>query len=221
MHTTAIRSDLTDPTTARRAASIGLGGTLVTVAGGVFAQIMTGSSAVSPDRWSYPFSARAHVLLSGVWVLSHVLVLVGLRGLRRSGIATTRRPGLVGIDLAIAGTALLALGEIASMWIAGADEDAASAIAVGSLFGLGTLLTAIGMVIYGVVVLRDRRWAVPGRWAALAFGLVNVVQLGLAPTDLFFVGIIAYGVTGSLFMLAFRREVAGPSHPAASRVSGT
>ncbi|CAN5588231.1 hypothetical protein BH10ACT3_BH10ACT3_09800 [soil metagenome] len=208
MRTDTIPSTQIDPTTLRTAATIGLGGALITLVGGTFAQIVTGSTSVSPDNWSYPFSARAHVLLSVLWALSHVLVFVGLNGLRRSGLAAERRAGVVGVNLALAGTAILALGEIASMWLANSTEDAGAAIAISSLFGVGTLLTAVGMVMFGIVVIRDRRWSGAGRWAPLAFGLVNVVQLVLGPTDLFFYGIIAYGIAASLLMVAFRGEAA-------------
>lgn len=214
MRTDMIQPTGTDPTTLRRAATLGLGGALITLLGGTFAQIVTASTSVSPDNWSYPFSARAHVLLSVLWALSHVLVFVGLNGIRRSGLASARRAGVAGVNLALAGTAVLALGEIASMWLANSKEDAGAAIAISSLFGIGTLLTAIGMVMFGIVVIRGQRWAGPGRWTPLAFGLVNVVQLVLGPTDLFFYGMVAYGIAASLLMVAFRGEAAPSARPA-------
>ena len=207
MLTHTIRPTGTETATLRRAAGIGLAGAFVTVAGGIFAQAVRGSSSVSTDQWSFPFGARSHVLLAVLWACSHALLFVGLRGIRRSGVVGDQRTCDVGIKLALTGTALLGVGEIASMWLANAKADAGGAVAVGSVFGLGTLSTAIGMVMLGFLVIRDRRWSGAGNAAPLVFGLVNVVQLALAPTDLFHVGIIAYGAAAAWLMVAFSREI--------------
>lgn len=207
MHTDTIRPADADPNGLRRAATIGLGGALVTVVGGAFSQLMRGSSSVSTEQWSFPFTARAHVLLTVVWALTHALLFVGFNGLRRSGFAGDRRIGGVGLKLALAGTALLGAGEVASMWLANATEDSGGAVAVGSVFGVGTLLTAVGMVMFGVAVVRERRGSGSVGAAALGFGVVNLVQMALAPTDLFHVGIIAYGAGALWLMVADLRQV--------------
>lgn len=192
-----------------RAAKFGICGALITVVGASASLIVTGSTSVSSDDWSYPFSPRVHVLLSVVWAASHLLLLVGLEGLRRSGLVGERRSATIGIRLAVAGTAVLVVGEIASMWLAHSAEDAGPAIAVGSLFGIGTLLTAVGMLMVGVAVVRDHVWSGAGRAAPLVFGLVNLVQIGLGPTDMFFYGIVAYGIAALWLMVDFGRRVAG------------
>lgn len=211
MQTLPIGPTETETATLRRAALIGLGGACITLAGGTLAQVMRGSSSVFTDQWSFPFGPGAHILLSVLWMASHLMLFVGLAGIRRSTLVGERRTGVVGIDLALAGTALLAVGEVASMCLANATEDSGGAIAVGSVFGIGTLLTAVGMVMVGVVVLRGRRWTGPSAAAPLVFGLVNVGQLVLGPTDLFHVGIIAYGLAAAWLMGAFVREIATSS----------
>jgi len=213
MQTETIRPTGSETAPIRRAAAIGLGGAFITVAGATFSQILRGSSSVSTDRWSFPFGARAHVLLAVLWACSHALLFVGLNGIRRSGLVGERRAGVAAINLSLAGTTLLGVGEIASMWLANAKADAGGAVAVGSVFGLGTLLTAIGMVIVGIIVVRDGRWTGPGKAAPLVFGLVNAVQMALGPTDLFHIGIIAYGSAAAWLMIAFGREAGDAGVP--------
>lgn len=207
MQTETTRPTAPETAMLRRAAVIGLGGAFITIVGGTFSQVLRGSSSVPTDRWSFPFGERAHVMLAVLWAFSHALIFVGLDGVRRSGFGGERRPAVVGIKLALFGTALLGVGEIGSMWLANAKEDAGGAVAVGAVFGLGTLLTAIGMVMFGTAVVREHRWAGRGNTAPLIFGLANVAQMALGPTDLFHIGIIAYGVAAAWLMSAFGREL--------------
>lgn len=167
----------------------------VTLVGAVATQVATGDPAVAKDLWSYPWSERTHVLLSVAWAATHILVFLGLAALCRSELTGPGRMGAVGYRLARAGTAVLAVAEIASLWAADATDDSGRALATGAVFGIGTLLIAAGFLAVGVATRRAGSWPGAGGWTPLVVGLGSVVLVALAPTDAGFVAIALHGVT--------------------------
>lgn len=102
----------------------------------------------------------AFAVWEGAWILVQSLLLVGVVGLALSGAA----PGLFGgIALAIA-----LLGRIDFV---AADFHSLISGTESFLLPLGAVITAVGMTLVGVAVLRARRWEGWRRFTPLVVGL--------------------------------------------------
>ena len=179
----------------RRAALALVSGAAATIVSGVVVQaVVMPTSDVADDRWSYPWSGMALVPVSVLYVAFHVLVIVGLLGVRRREPTGPSRWGRLGTDGAIIGTALLAVGELASILVRHAATDDASAMTVGAVFGLGTVVSAIGFLLAGVATARAGRWQDWRRWPLLGTGAWLLVLTGLAATKALPTGVALYGV---------------------------
>lgn len=179
-----------------------LGGGL-TAASGLFVQaVVAPASTVSSEMWSYPWSASAVVPVSLVYAVLHLLVIYGLWGFRDSGLAGRGRAARVGGALAVAGTALLTLGELGTVPIADARMDDPSAGMVGALFGLGTLVSAVGFLVLGSATLRAGAWDGWRRLVPIALGLWTTALVGLAFTPALPFGVAVYGALLALLGVA-------------------
>lgn len=184
----------------RRAAILGIVGATATAISGVVVQgAVQPETSVSDDRWSYPFSSAALVPMSIFGALLHVLVFVAVLGFMRSGLAGGSRTARVGLFLALAGTALLFVGELASIPVRHQGVDDTGAWTAGVIFGIGGLLSAIGFIVAGVTTARAGLWQSWRRYTPLATGISLCVVLGLQPIDALDAGIALYG----LCLLAF------------------
>ncbi len=185
------------PTTepVRRAAIALIAGALITAIGGAAAQIVQASSSVSQDLWRYPWSSDAFVPISLLWAIAHALVIAGLLGLRRSALAGPGKDATVGLSLAVAGTALLLAAEFASLPFANQPVDNTGPAIVGALFGLGSVLSGIGLLITGRAALRAGRWEDWRRFTPLIAGAWTIVPLtAIAMTNALPTGIAIYGI---------------------------
>ena len=130
-------------------------GAAATTLGGIVVQgIVQPATNVSDRRWSYPWSSGALVPVSILWASLHVLVFAGVLGFARSGLAGHGRSARLGTTLALVGTALLFVGEIASIPIRDQRTDDTGAVIVGGIFALAILLTAVGFLAAGVATVR-------------------------------------------------------------------
>lgn len=178
----------------RKAAVALIIGALITALGGFASQIVQASTNVSDDLWRYPWTSDAFVAVSLLWAVAHGLVIVGLLGLRRSGVAGPARSAAAGFGLAVAGTALLFVAEFASLPFASQQVDDTGPSLVGAAFGLGTLLSAIGLLVAGRAALQSRRWDDWRRFTPLVAGAWTVVLVGLAATKALPTGVAIYGL---------------------------
>jgi hypothetical protein len=142
----------------RRAAIAGSVGATATAIGGLVVQaIIQPSTTVSDERWSYPWSSSSLIPISILWASLHVLVFVGVLGFARSGLAGKSRSARVGLTLALAGTALLFVGELASIVVRDQQVDDTGAEIVGAIFAIAILLSAVGFLsavaVYGLCLL--------------------------------------------------------------------
>jgi len=99
------------------------------------------------------------------------------------------------VALAVAGTALLVVGELASIPIRDAKVDDTSAAIVGTVFGLASIALMVGFLVAGWATLRAGRWHGWRRFTPLATGLWLVVLqpvVLVAPT-LLHAGVGVYG----------------------------
>jgi hypothetical protein len=114
-------------------------------------------------------------LAEAIWLPTQLLLLVGIVGLARQRPHGTRRLGRAGFGIAAAGRVVFIAAEAASI---------ATGQTADTLLPIAALLTAIGMIMAGAAIVRERRWPGWRRFAPLAMGLYPVAfMFPLAATD--------------------------------------
>ena len=133
-------------------------GAATAVGGAVLAFGIQPNTDISVDMWRYPWSSSgAFVAFSVFSAALHSLVIAGLVAFGRSGAAGRSRAATRGVALAVAGTALLVVGELASIPIRDAKVDDTSAAIVGAVFGLASIASIVGFLVAGWATLRAGR----------------------------------------------------------------
>jgi hypothetical protein len=182
----------------RRAARGFIGAAAVTAVAGLVLQFgLQPATDLSDDMWRYPWSSSgAFVAFSLFSALLHGLVIVGLVAFGRSGAAGRSRAASTGVALAVAGTALLLVGELASIPIRNAEVDDTGAGIVGAVFGLASILSTVGFLVTGRATLRAGLWRDWRRFTPLAVGiwLTALTPLSLAAPKVLHGGVGLYGV---------------------------
>jgi hypothetical protein len=130
------------------------------VAGGV---LWVAAAAIGGDDGTGRFYA-----VEAVWLLAQLALLGGTWLLWRQDPHGGRRWGAVGFALAIAGRATFAAAEAVAI-VDGKTQD--------GLLPVAATLTAVGMVVAGVVVVRAHVWTGWPRVAPLAVGSVPFVVM--------------------------------------------
>ena len=179
----------------RRAAIAGCVGATATAIGGLVVQAaIQPSTTVSDERWSYPWSSGSLVPVSILWASLHVLVFIGILGFARSGLAGESRGARFGVSLALAGTALLFVGELASIAVRDQQVDETGAEIVGAIFAVAIVLSAVGFLASGFATVRARLWRGWRRWAPLGVGVWTTALLGLNVTKGLPTAVAIYGI---------------------------
>jgi hypothetical protein len=131
--------------------------------------------AVAESQWSYPFSTTVQLWVGLALAVTHALTLAGFVGVLRADPYRGSRLAAGGLWVSVVGFGILSIAEIWSGLIG--DELVESSVGdqVGSLFGVGSLATAIGSIVAGVVIVRSDVWDGLGRWALLASGTVMLL----------------------------------------------
>lgn len=180
------------------------------IAGAVLMLGLQPMTDLSDDMWRYPWSSSgAFVAFSIFSALLHGLVIAGLVAFRHSGAAGRSRAAMIGVALAIAGTALLLVGELASIPIRDAEVDDTSAMIVGgAIFGVGGNASTIGFLLAGWATLRAGVWHGWHRYTPLATGvwLVVLTPVSLAAPDLLHGGVGVYGLCLLAMAIALRTD---------------
>jgi hypothetical protein len=114
---------------------------------------------------SRPNSA-AFVITEVLWTIIQVLLLIGVIGLALSGVVSGWSGGIA-LGLALLGRVDFVLAEIHSL-VLGEDSF---------LLPLGALITAVGMTLVGIAVLRGRRWGGWQRFTPLIVGVYPFVVM--------------------------------------------
>lgn len=97
-----------------------------------------------------------------LWIPADLLLLVGLVTIARLGAHGHTTTGRAGLVVAGVGRVIFLIAEALSM-IQGKDQN--------TLLPVAAMLSAVGMTLYGIGVLRARHWGGPWRLAPLACGL--------------------------------------------------
>jgi len=179
---------------ARLAGGACIVGASVIVAGAIMTQVVQASTDVSDELWRYPWSTGRAVVFSLVSGLAQVLLVVGVLGLARSGAAGRSRGAQVGVAAAVAGTALIAVGEFASIPIRNETIHDGWPQLVGGVFAAGTVLSAIGFLLVGRATLATGAWHGWRRFTPLATGVWAVALLGLQFTHALPTAVGVYGL---------------------------
>ncbi len=167
------------------------------IAGAVLMFGLQPTTDLSDEMWRYPWSSSgAFVAFSILSALIHGFVIVGLLAFGRSGAAGRSRTATSGITLAVTGTALLLVGELASIPIRDAAVDDTAALVVGAIFGVASVASTVGFLLTGWATLRAGVWHGWHRYTPLATGLWLVVltPLGIAAPTLMHGGVGIYGL---------------------------
>ncbi len=205
----------------RKAGIACIAGALITAIGATASQIAQASTAVSDELWSYPWSSGTFVAVSLLWGIAHVLIFIGLLGLRRSGLAGPTRAAAVGLALALTGTALLLVGELTSLPFRDQNVDDTGPGVVGAVFGLGTILSAIGLILAGKATLQAGLWQDWRRFTPLVTGIWTLVLVGLVFTKVMAVGIAIYGLCLlALGVALYTRPSPATTPPASAQAQG-
>jgi hypothetical protein len=172
-------AQLTDRRSIRQPAALFMvAGAATAIAGAVLAFGLQPSTDISDDMWRYPWeSSGAFVAFSLFSASLHALVALGILAFGRSGAAGRSRSATTGITLAVAGTAMLIVGELASIPIRNAEtSDTSAGIVGGAVFGTAGILSTIGFLFLGWATLRADVWHDWRRFTPLVTGISLVAM---------------------------------------------
>jgi hypothetical protein len=206
----------------QKAAVALIAGAIIHAAGGIVGQVVQASTAVSDDMFSYPWTSAELVAVSLVEALAFGLGLVGLAALRASGVAGPTRAARIGLGVALAGSALFVVAQLASIAVRDQYLDDGAAGAVGGVFGLATLLLGAGLAAAGVAAHRARLWESWRPTALLACGLWTLAMLAIVLTPLMPLGVTVIGLLQAAIgagLLTRPTPVAARAQPAAATPS--
>jgi len=178
----------------QKAAIALMAGAMIHAAAGIVGQVVQASTLVSDDRFSYPWTSAELVAVSLVEAFAFALGLIGLAALRASGVVGPTRAARTGLAVAIAGSVLFVVAELASIVLRDQPLDKGAAGAVGGVFGLATLLLGAGLTAAGVAARRARLWEGWRPTALLVGGLWTLALLGIVITPLMPLGIAVMGL---------------------------
>jgi hypothetical protein len=171
-----------------------IAGAIIHAIGGIVGQVVQASTQVSDDMFSSPWTSAELVAVSLAEALAFGLGLVGLAALRASGVAGPTRTARIGLGVALAGSALFVVAELASIAVRHQYSDDGAAGALGGVFGLATLLLGAGLAAAGVAARRARLWESWRPTALLACGLWTLAMLGIVLTPLMPLGVTVMGL---------------------------
>ncbi len=144
---------------------------------GVLAGVLTllYDPAVPSDQWSYPFSTSVQWMVSVALAVIHVLSALGFAGVLLARPHGSSRAATLTLRIAVVGFLLLAVAELGSGAIGGEGLDSSAAAWVGTLFAIASLMTALGGVVAGTVIVRAGHWTGLGAWMVLATGVLMLL----------------------------------------------
>jgi hypothetical protein len=139
--------------------------------------------AVAPSEASYPLTPGAFVWVELALTLVHVGILAAVVALSASRVAGRSRAARIGLALALLGFTVHVLAEFGFVFAATAEVTAPLPATLGTVFGIFTLVAAIGMILAGLGVLRTGIWLGWRRYVPLAVGLGTLLILPLLLID--------------------------------------
>jgi hypothetical protein len=178
----------------QKAAVALIAGAIIHAVAGIVGQIVASSTNVIDDMFSYPWTSAELVAVSLAEALAFGLGLVGLAALRSSGVAGPTRAARLGLAVALGGTALFVVAELASIAVRDQYSDEGAAGALGGMYGLATLLLGSGLTAAGIAARRAGRWDGWRPSALLACGLWTLAMEAIVLTWLMPLGVTVMGL---------------------------
>jgi hypothetical protein len=166
---TNIAQPATRTVSVRTAGWLCLAGAIIGVIGGLVTAFA--SPAVSTDRYSYPYTPTGYVLAELTFIANHLLLLIGVLGIARSGAAGTGRLARTGLWTTAIGLVALTLCEVASTALADSAYPTPRTDTLGAGYGTATILIGAGLLLAGAAVIKTRRWTGWSRYVVLACGI--------------------------------------------------
>jgi hypothetical protein len=160
----------------------------------VVTQAVQASTDVPKDTWHYPWSSGTSITFYLLAAGSELLLVFGVLGLLRGGAAGPTRAARLGLWAAMVGTALIVAGHLGSIQVRDELVDDGWPRVVGGVFGLGTVLTAIGFLVAGRATIRAGIWRDWRRVTPLAIGAWSAVLIGLQFTPALPTAVAVYGL---------------------------
>lgn len=140
--------------------------------------------AVSSDWYSYPYTPTGFLVAEFSFILNHVLLLVGILGLARSGAVGSGLLGRIGVWLSLAGLVAFTLCEVRAMTLATTPYPGPGTGFLDTSYGVASILIGVGLTLAGVAVARAGEWNGWRRFIVLICGaafFVIVIPGLLAP----------------------------------------
>jgi hypothetical protein len=155
---------------------------------------------VTLEHFSYPFRSMGFTIAQLFFALQHVTMALVVAGLLSTA-AGRSRLARVGLIAAIAGLILMSVLE--TVVIAAADAVVGDPLydMMSSLYGIPTILTAMGLVVGGIGILRAGVWRSGARVLPLILGAYVFVGLMPALFGPNWLGRVAIGIWCLLFAL--------------------
>jgi hypothetical protein len=110
-----------------------------------------------------------------VFMSNHVLLLVGILGLARSGVAGTELLGRVGLWISVVGMAALTLCEVGAMTLATSSYPSPGTDFMDMAYGVASILIGVGLTLAGLAVVRAGEWTGWRRFVPLICGVAVFV----------------------------------------------
>jgi hypothetical protein len=183
-----------DPTSHRLAGGACIVGAAMMTVLAVVTQVVQASTDVPKEQWSYPWSSGTSITFYLFAAGSQLLLAAGVLGLRRSGVAGTTRAASLGLTAALVGTALIVVGHLASIPIRDELVDDGWPRVVAGIFGLGTVLSAVGFLLASRATMRGGIWRDWRRFTPLAIGAWSTILIGLQFTPALPTAVAVYGL---------------------------
>ena len=155
---------------------------------------------VSLEHFSYPFRGMGFTIAQLFFALQHVTMVLVVVGLVRTA-AGPSRLAVGGLVAAIAGLILMSILEVVVIMAAEAVVGDPLYDTMSSLYGIPTILTAVGLVIGGIGILRVGVWRDRSRVLPLILGAYVFVVLLPALFGPNWLGRVAIGIWCLLFAL--------------------
>jgi hypothetical protein len=177
--------------------------------GGITAAAYRQISAVPHDRLNFPFAGSMATATTLTWGLSQAAFVFTLVVLARSGAVGTSRLGRVGAWLSVAGGVVFVTAHAVSLVFRDARTSDPAGVTALALFGVASLLTAVGFLMAGAAVARAGRWVSWRRYTVLAVGVWMLCMVPLQLTFLLPVSVAVYAATVAAFAVALLCEPTG------------
>jgi hypothetical protein len=169
------------PDTVRIGGMAGLAAGIVGAAVAIVVHFTT--PVVPPTETSYPLGPGAFIWVELVLTLVRLGILAAIVALSASRVAGRSRAARIGLALALLGFTVHVLVEFGYVFAATTDDSSPLPFTLAVLFGLSTLLAAVGLILAGLGVLHAGLWKGWRRYLPLVVGVGTLLVVPLLLID--------------------------------------